>query len=136
MDGASHPRVRGASARQVVDVSTIENNVFALIATWLVLMTPMGEPCHVWQRRMGHALEATRPTHVDCMAALNRQRALYDGARQWKELQKCVQDHVPDKHSGLQLIPTSHRITWSQANACRNTAFFWPMSLGWHGIWI
>ena len=31
-------------------------------------------------------------------------------------------DHVPDKRSGLQLIPTSHRITWSQANAHRNTA--------------
>ena len=29
-DGASDLGVRGASARQVVDVSTIENNVFAL----------------------------------------------------------------------------------------------------------
>ena len=47
VDGASNLGVRGTSARQVVDVSTIENNVFALIGTWLVLMTPMGESCHV-----------------------------------------------------------------------------------------
>ena len=50
VDGASNLGVRGASARQVVDVSTIENNMFALIGTWLVLMTPMGEPCHVLRR--------------------------------------------------------------------------------------
>ena len=39
---------------------------------------------------------------------------LSNGARQWKLLQKCVQDHVHDKRSGLQFIPTSDRI---------NTAF-------------
>ena len=98
-------------------------------------MTPMGEPCHVLQRKLGHALEAAGPTHVDYMAEVYCQRALYNGARQWKELQKCVQDHVPDKRPGLQLIPISHRIKWSQANARRNTAF-WPISPGWHGIWI
>ena len=123
VDGASNLGVRGASARQVVDVATIENNVFTLIGTWLVLMTPMGEPCHVLQRKLGHALEAAGPTHADYMAAVDRQRALYHGARQWKELQNCMQDHVPDKRSGLQHIPTSHCITWSQANARRNTAF-------------
>ena len=123
VDGASNLGVRGASAWQVVDVSTIENNVFALIGTWLVLMTPMGEPCHVLQRKLGHALQAAGPTHADYMAAVDRQRALYNGARQLKELQKCVQDHVPDKRSGLQLLPTSHRMRWSQANARRNTAF-------------
>ena len=34
-----------------------------------------------------------------------------------------MQKHVQDNRSGLQLIPTSHRIRWSQANARRNTAF-------------
>ena len=34
-----------------------------------------------------------------------------------------MQDHVHDKHSGLQVIPTSHRIRWSRANARSNTAF-------------
>ena len=123
VDGASNLGVRGASARQVVDVSHIESNVFALIGKWLVLMTPLGEPCHVLQRKLGLALEAAGPTHVDYLAAVNRQRGLYNGARQRKELQKCVQRHVPDKRSGLQLIPTSHRIRWSQAHARRNTAF-------------
>ena len=123
VDGASNLGVRGASARQVVDVSIIESNVFALIGKWLVLMTPLGEPCHVLQRKLGLALEAAGPTHVDYLAAVNRQRGLYNGARQWKELQKCVQKHVQDKRSGLQLIPTSHRIRWSQAHARRNTAF-------------
>ena len=42
VDGASNLGVRGASARQVVDVSIIESNVFALIGKWLVLMTPLG----------------------------------------------------------------------------------------------
>ena len=123
VDGASNLGVRGASARQVVDVSHIESNVFALIGKWLVLMTPLGEPCHVLQRKLGLALEAAGPTHVDYLAAVNRQQGLYNGARQWKELQKCVQRHVQDKRSGLQLIPTSHRIRWSQAHARRNTAF-------------
>ena len=120
MDGASNLGVRGASARQVVDVSAI---VFALIGKWLVLMTPLGEPCHVLQRKLGLALEAAGPTHVDYLAAVDRQRGLYNGARRWKELQKCVQKHVQDKRSGLQLIPTSHRISWSQAHARRNFAF-------------
>ena len=123
LDGASNLGVRGASARQVVDVSVIESNVFALIGKWLVLMTPLGEPCHVVQRKLGLALEAAGATHVDYMAAVDRQRGLYSGARQWKELQKCVQKHVQDNRSGLQLIPTSHRIRWSQANAWRNTSF-------------
>ena len=41
VDGPSNRGVRGANARQAVDVSTIENNVFALIGTWanLVLLT-------------------------------------------------------------------------------------------------
>ena len=93
------------------------------MGAWLVLMTPLGEPCHVLQRKLGHALEAVGPTHADYMAAVDRQRALCNRARQWKELQKCVQDHVHDKRSGLQLIPTSHRIKWSQANARGNTAY-------------
>ena len=122
-DGASTLGVRGASARQVVDVSTIENNVFALIGTWLVIRPPLGEPCHVMRHKLGHALEATSPTHANYMVAVDRQRALYNGGRQWKELQKCVQDHVHDKRSGLQLMPTSHGIRWSQGNARRNIAF-------------
>ena len=54
VDGASNLRVQGAGARQVVDVSTIENNMFAFVGTWLVLMTPMCEPCHVLQRKLRH----------------------------------------------------------------------------------
>ena len=129
VNGASNLSVRGASARQVVDVSTIENNVFALIGRWLVLMTPLGEPCHVLQCQLGHALEAGGPTHADYMAAMNRQRALYNGARQWKKLHKCVQHHVHDKRSGLRLIPTIHRMRWSQGTARHNTAF--PASVPW-----
>ena len=34
-----------------------------------------------------------------------------------------MQKHLQDKRSGLQLIPTSHRIRWSQAHPRRNTAF-------------
>ena len=34
-----------------------------------------------------------------------------------------MQKHVHDNRSGLQLIPTSHRIRWSHATARRNTAF-------------
>ena len=123
MDGPSNLGVRGASARQVVDVSIIESNVFALSGRWFGLMTPLGVPCHVLQRTPGNALEAAGPTHVDYMAAVDRQQALYNGARQWKELQKCLQNHVHDKRSGLQPIPTSCCIRWSQANARRNTAF-------------
>ena len=123
MDGASNLGVRGASAWQVVDVSIIESNVFALIGRWLVLMTPLGEPCHLLQRKQGLALQAAGPTHADYMAAFDRQRALYNGARHWKELQKCVQKHVQDKRSGFQLIRTSHRIRSSHANARRNTVF-------------
>ena len=67
MDGASNLGQGGASARQGVDVSTIENNFFALIGTWLVLMTPMDEPCHVLHCKLGHALERAGPTHVDYM---------------------------------------------------------------------
>ena len=94
VDGASNLGVRGASARQVVDICIIESNVFALIWRWLVLMTPLGEPCHVLQRKLGHALEAAGPPLGDYMAAVDRQRALYNGARRLKELQKCVQNHV------------------------------------------
>ena len=123
MDGASNLGVRGASARPVVPVSIIESNVFALIGRSLVLMTPLAEPCHVLPRKLGLALEAAGPTHADYMATLDRQRGLHNGARQWKELHNCVQNHVQDKHSDLQLISTSHRIGRSQANEQRNTAF-------------
>ena len=97
--------------------------MFPLIGKRLVLMTPLGEPCHVLQRKLGLALEAAGPTHVDYMAAVDRQGGFYNGARQRKELQKCVQKHVQDKRFGLQLIPTSHCTRWSQAHARRNTAF-------------
>ena len=45
VDGPSN-LVRGAS------VSTIENKVFDLIWTWLVLMATIGEACHVLQRKL------------------------------------------------------------------------------------
>ena len=47
VDRASNLGVQGASAPQIVDVCVIESNVFTLIGKWLVLMTPLGEPCHV-----------------------------------------------------------------------------------------
>ena len=74
VDGASTLWVRRGSTRQVVDVSTIEDNVFAMIGTWLVLMTPIGEPHHVLQCKLGHALEAVGPIHVDSKGAVDRQR--------------------------------------------------------------
>ena len=81
MDGASNLGVRGATARQVVDVSAMEHNVFAMLVKWLCLLTPLGEPCHVVQRKLGHALEAAGQVHGGYLAAVGRPRALYNGAR-------------------------------------------------------
>ena len=115
VDGASNLGVRGASARQVVDVSTVTNNVFALIGTWFVVMTPLGEHCHVLQRKLGHASEGAGPTHVEYMARVNKQRALYNGARQWKELQSVSRIMCSQINAVVcqQMIPTTHRIRWS-----------------------
>ena len=115
VDGASHLGARGATARQAVDVSATEHNVFAMLVKWLSLLTPRGEPCHVVQRKPGLALEAAGQVHGDYVAAVGRQRALYNGARQWKDLERCVQkQRRPDTRSGLRLIPASHRIRWSE----------------------
>ena len=102
--------------------------MFARIGTWLVLMTPMGEPCHVCQCKLVHSSEAAGPTHGDYMAAVDCPRALYNGAPQRKELQKCIKVHMLDKRSGLELLPTSHHIRWSQANEGRSTAFLLNVS--------
>ena len=124
VDGASNLGVRGATARQAVDVSAMEHNVFAMLVKWLCLLTPLGEPCHVVQRKLGLALEAAGQMHGDYLAAVGRQHALYNGARQWKDLERCVQKNTgPNTHSGLRLIPASHRIRWSEANARRNKVF-------------
>ena len=124
VDGASNLGVRVATARQAVDVSAMEHNVFAMLVKWLSLLTPLGEPCHVVQRKLGLALEATGQVHGDYLAAVGRQRALYNGARQWKDLERCVQENTrPDTRSGLRLIPASHHIRWSKANARRNKVF-------------
>ena len=124
VDGASHLGVRSATARQAVDVSAMEHNVFATPVKWLSFLTPLGEQCHVVQRKLGLALEAAGKVHGDYLAAVVRQRALYNGARQWKDLQRCVQKHSrPDTRSGLRLIPASNRIRWSEANARRNKVF-------------
>ena len=65
--------------------------------------------------------------------AVDRQRALYNGARQWKESQKCMQNHVHHERSGLLLIPTSHRMTGSRANSRRTTAFLANVPwVAWH----
>ena len=90
VDGASNLGVRGATARQAVDVSAMEHNVFAMLVKWLSLLTPLGEPCHVVQRKLGLALEAACQVHADYLAAVGRQRALYNGARQWKDIERCV----------------------------------------------
>ena len=121
MDGASNLGVRGATARQVVDVSAMEHNVFVMLVKWLCLLTPLGEPCHVVQRKLGLALEAAGQVHGDYRVAVGRQCALYNGARQWKDLERCVQKHSrPDTRSGLRLIPASHCIPWCEANVRRN----------------
>ena len=49
-------------------MSTPKGNVFAFVVKWLVLMTPPGEPCHVLQHKLGHALQAAGPTHVEYVA--------------------------------------------------------------------
>ena len=124
VDGASNLGVRVASARQAVDVSAMEHNVFAMLVKWLCLLIPLGEPCHVVLRKLGLALEGAGQVHGDYLAAVGRQRALYNGAHQWKDLKRCVQKRSrPDTGSGLRLIPASHRIRWSEANACRNKVF-------------
>ena len=116
--------VRGATARQAVDVSAMEHNVFAMLVKSLSLLTPPGEPCHVVQRKLGLALEAAGHVHGDYLAAVRRQRALYNGARQWEDLERCLQKHSrPDTRSGLHLIPASHRIRWFEADAHRNKVF-------------
>ena len=108
VDGASNLGVRGATTCQVVDLATIESNVFALLVKWLVLLTPLGEPCHMLQRKLAHALELAGPRLVQYLAAVERQRALYNGARQWTDLQKCVHENcLPDTPSGLRLIPAN-----------------------------
>ena len=134
VDGASNLGVRGASVRQVVDVSVIESNVFALIGKWLVLMTPLGEPCHVLQRKLGLVLEAAGPSHVDYMAAVDRQRGLYSGARQWKDLHQCVQKHVQDNvQDGAKWLATdphksSHQVVTGKCMA--QHCFFGQCPLG------
>ena len=85
--------------------------MFAMLVKCLSLLTPLGEPCHVVQRKLGLALEAAGQVHGDYLAAVGRQRALCNGARQWKDTERCVQKHSrPDTRSGLRLIPASHRI--------------------------
>ena len=42
VDAASNLGVRGATARQPVDVSAMEHNVFAMLVKWLSLLTPPG----------------------------------------------------------------------------------------------
>ena len=53
VDGASNLGARPATAQQAVDVSAMEHNVFAMLLKWLSLLTPLGEPCHVVQRKLG-----------------------------------------------------------------------------------
>ena len=124
VDVASNLGVRGATARQAVHVSAMEHNVFAMLVKWLSLPTPLAEPCHVVQRKLGLALEAAGQVHGDYLAALGRQRALYNGARQWKDLERCVlKSNRPDTRSGLCLMPATHHIRWSEAIARRNKVF-------------
>ena len=102
----------------------MEHNVFDMLVKWLSLLTSLGEPCHVVPRKLGLALEAAGQVHGDYLADVGRQRALYNGARQWKDLKRCVQkQRRRDTSSGLRLIPAIHRIRRSQANARRNKVF-------------
>ena len=79
-------------------VSTIENNVFSLIGTWLVMMTPLVEPSHVLKRKLAHALHAAGPTHVSYIAAVDRAHVLCNGAQACKELHKCGHGNVQTKY--------------------------------------
>ena len=90
VDGASNLGMCGATARRAVNVSAMEHNVFAMHLKWLSLLTPLGEPCHVVQRKLGPALEAAGQVHGDYLAAVGRQRALCNGARRWKDLERFV----------------------------------------------
>ena len=80
VDTASNLAVRGASGRQAIDVSAMQHNVFAMLVKWLCLLTPLVEPCHVVRRKLGFALEAVGQVHGSSLAAVGRQRALYNGA--------------------------------------------------------
>ena len=80
VDGACNLGVRGATARQAIDMSATKHNVFATLVKWLCLLTPLVEPCHVVQRKLGHALEAAGQVHAHYLVAIGRQRALYNGA--------------------------------------------------------
>ena len=96
-----------------------------MLVKWLCLLTPLAEPCHVVQRKLGHAFEAAGQVLGDYLAAVGHQRAWYNGAHQWKNLEGCVQVNTgPDTHSWLRLIPASHRMQWSEPNARRNKAFW------------
>ena len=88
VDDDSNLGVRGATARRAVDVSAMDHHMFAMLVKWLSLLTPLGEPCHAFQHKLGLALEATGQVHGDYLAAVGRQRALYNGARQWKDLER------------------------------------------------
>ena len=135
LDGASNLGVRGASARQVVDVSTIENDVFALIGTWLVVMTPMVGSCHVSQRQLGHALEAAGSTWLitwqpwiangPCTMPHGNRRSCKSVCRSM-----CLINVVVCNSSPIVI----------GSSCCRQmrvtSLLFRPMSPGWHGIWI
>ena len=124
MDAASHLGVCGATARQALDVSSMEHIVFAMLVEWLCLLTSLDEPCHVVQRKRGHALDAAGQVYSDHLAAVGRHRALHNGVRQWQDLETFVQWNTRrDTHSGLRLIPASHRTRWSEANAHHNKVF-------------
>ena len=129
VDGASNLGVCGASARQVVHVFVIESNVFALIGRRLVLMTPLGEPCHVLQRKLGLALEAAGPTHVDYTAAVIGKEPCTMGhgcGRSCKSVSKSMcKINVVACNSSPQVIALGgHR----QMHGA--TLLLWPMSPG------
>ena len=88
VDAASILGVLGDTAGQAVDMSATEHNVFAMLVKWLCVVTPVGEPCHVVQRKLGPPLWAAGQVHGDYLAAVGRQRALGNGARQWNDLER------------------------------------------------
>ena len=67
--------------------------MFAMLVKWLCLLTTLGEPCHVVQRKLGHALEAACQVHGDYPAAVGRQRALYNGALVEGPPEVCPREH-------------------------------------------
>ena len=134
VDGASNLWVRGASAHQVVDVSTIENTVFVRNGTSLVLMTPMGFAMCWNARRVMHWRLLALPmliawqlwiANVPCTMGHGNGRSCRSVCKTM-----CLINAVVCNSSPLVIASGGRR----QMRVA--TVLSWPMSSECHGIWI